>query len=64
MRPNVAKDTTVQVDIHQGSEFIDLDIDLVFPKAPCSGKLLKSKVKFDAVLDIMLKTGYTEKVND
>ncbi len=38
MRPNVAKDTTVQVDIHQGSEFIDLDIDLVFPKAPCSGK--------------------------
>ena len=38
MKPNVSKDTTVQVDIHKGSEFVDLDIDLVFPKAPCSGK--------------------------
>lgn len=35
MKPVVSKDTFVQIDIHKGSEYIDLDIDMVFPRAPC-----------------------------
>jgi hypothetical protein len=35
MRPNVSKDTYVQVDVHKGSEFVDLDIDMILPQAPC-----------------------------
>lgn len=51
LKPNVSKDTFVQIDIHKGSEFVDMNIDLIIPKAPCS------------VLDVIVKTGYSEKVN-
>lgn len=38
-KPVVQKDTFVQVDIHKGSEFIDLDIDMIVPNCPCPCKL-------------------------
>jgi len=37
--------------VHKGSEFVDLDIDMVLPRAPCQ------------VFDFIVRTGYTEKVN-
>jgi hypothetical protein len=51
MRPHVSKDTFVQVDLHKGSEYVTLDIDMVFPQAPCQ------------IFDFIVRTGYTEKVN-
>ena len=53
----------MQVDIHKGSEFVNLEIDLVLPQAPCECKSLSHIFDILLAFDFIMKTGYTEKIN-
>ncbi len=54
----IKKDTIVAVDMHKGTQYVQMNIDLVLPYAPCQSKI-RVYILSHVVMDIIIKTGYT-----
>ena len=57
----VHKDTGVRMDMEH-DKFVRLNLDVVFPRCPCQGKFWSHLTRI--VVNVMLKSGYTQHMNE